>query len=165
MVFVLVLLLGTGVWLASGGAGTGFLPGFAQLLERPQIVGGVANWLSGRSYLTGDFGGRKVAILLQRKRGRHDLPGRLVVSMATGVARAIDSHDLAGALSDRGAESALFTLEARHELRLTHQDGCLKALWQPIGFFIFPGRFEAAKWQTVLEAMDTVADALERRAA
>lgn len=165
MLFVLVLLLGTGVWLAYGSAGTGFLPGFAKLLDRPQIVGGFANWLSGRSYLTGEFGGRKVVVLLQRKRGRHDLPGRLVVSMETGAAAAIDPHDCAGPSTDRVAEPALFTLEARHELRLTHQDGCLKALWQPIGFFIFPGRFEPTKWQSVLEAMDTVADSLERRAA
>ena len=165
MLFVLVLLLGTGVWLAYGGARTGFLPGFAQLLERPHIVGGFANWLSGRSYLTGEFGGRKVVVLLQRKRGRHDLPGRLVLSMETGAAAAIDLHDGTGPGLDRGAEPALFTLEARHELRLTHQDGCLKALWQPIGFFIFPGRFAPAKWLSVLEAMHTLADSLDRRAA
>ena len=46
MILVLVLLLGTGVWLAYGRNGTGFLPGFAHLLDRPQIVGGFVNWLA-----------------------------------------------------------------------------------------------------------------------
>lgn len=165
MILVLVLLLGTGVWLAYGRNGTGFLPGFAQLLDRPQIVGGFANWLGGRSYLKGEFRGRKVVILLQRKRGRHDLPGRLVISLETGAAAAMEPLDFAGYRPDRGTELALFALEAKHELRLSHQDGCLKALWQPIGFFIFPGHFERPKWQSVLEAMHTLADSVERRAA
>ena len=104
-------------------------------------------------------------ILLQRKRGRHDLPGRLVVSMETGAAAAMEPLDFAGYRPDRGTELALFALEAKHELRLSHQDGCLKALWQPIGFFIFPGHFERPKWQSVLEAMHTLADFVARRAA
>ena len=165
MILVLVLLLGTGVWLAFGRNGTGFLPGFAHLLDRPQIVGGFVNWLSGRSYLKGEFRGRKVVILLQRKRGRHDPPGRLVISLETGAAAAMESLDFAGYRPDRGTELALFALEAKHELRLSHQDGCLKALWQPIGFFIFPGHFERPKWQSVLEAMHTLADSVARRAA
>ena len=74
-------------------------------------------------------------------------------------------YDFAGYRPDRGSELALFALEAKHELRLSHHDGCLKALWQPIGFFIFPGHFERPKWQSVLEAMHTLADSLERRAA
>jgi hypothetical protein len=165
MAFIIVVLLGVGAWLAYGHAGTGFLPGFAKLLDRPQIVGGFINWLGGRSYLKGEFRGRKVVILLQRKRGRYDPPGRLVVSMETGGAATMDSHEFASFTSDRGTELALFALEARHALRLTHQDGCLKALWEPIGFFIFPGQFERPKWESVLEAMHTLADALERRAA
>ena len=165
MILVLVLLLGIGVWLAYGRNGMGFLPSFAHLLDRPQIVGGFVNWLGGRSYLKGEFRGRKVVILLQRKRGRHDLPGRLVVSMETGAAAAMEPLDFAGYRPDRGTELALFALEAKHELRLSHQDGCLKALWQPIGFFIFPGHFERPKWQSVLEAMHTLADSVERRAA
>jgi hypothetical protein len=165
MILVLVLLLGLGVWLAFGRNGTGFLPGFAHLLDRPQIVGGFVNWLSGRSYLKGEFRGRRVVILLQRKRGRHDPPGRLVVSMETGAAAAMDPHDFAGDRPDRGTELALFALEGEHQLRLSHQDGCLKALWQPIGFFIFPGHFERPMWQNVLESMHTLAASLERRAA
>jgi hypothetical protein len=165
MIFVVVVVLGVGMWLAYGYPGKGFLPGFAELLDRPQIVTGFINWFSGRSYLKGEFRGRKVVILLQRKRGRYDPPARLVVSMETGAAAAMDSHDFAGYKSDRGTELALFVLEATHELRLMHRDGCLKALWQPIRFFIFPGRFERPKWQSVLEAMHTLAGSLERRAA
>ena len=121
-------------------------------------------WADAR-YLKGEFRGRKVVILLQRKRGRHDPPGRLVISLETGAAAAMEPLDFAGYRPDRGTELALFALEAKHELRLSHQDGCLKALWQPIGFFIFPGHFERPKWQSVLEAMHTLADSVARRAA
>jgi hypothetical protein len=103
-------------------------------------------------------------ILLERKLADHDAPGRLIVSMETRAAATIHSHEFAGD-SDRETELALFALEAKHELRLMHQSGCLKALWEPIGFFIFPGRFEQPKWQSVLEAMHTLAGSLERRAA
>ena len=160
MIFVFVLL-GIGVWLAYGQPGQGFLPGFAKLLDHPQIAGGFINWLGGRTYLTGGFRGRKVVVLLQRKRGRHDAPGRLIVSMETGATATMNPPDFAGYRPDRGTELALFALEARHELRLMHQDGCLKALWQPIGFFIFPGRFEQPKWESVLDAMHTLAGSLE----
>ena len=101
--------------------GTGFLPGFATLLDRPQIVGGFINWLGGRRYLKGEFRGRRVVILLQRKRGRYDPPGHLVLSMETGAAATMESHDFAN-WPDRGTEPALFALEVKHELRLTHRD-------------------------------------------
>ena len=157
MVFLVLILLGIGGWwLAYGRPGTGFLPGFATLLDRPQIVGGFVNWMGGRSYLKGEFRGRKVVILLQRKRGRYDPPGRLVVSMETGAAATMESHDFAN-WPDRGTEMALFALEVNHELKLMHRDGCLKALWQPMRVFIFPGRFEAPKWRSVLEAMHALA--------
>jgi hypothetical protein len=159
------VLLGIGVWLAYGYAGNGFLPGFARLLDQPQFVGGFMNWLGGRSYLKGEFRDRKVVILLQRKHGKHDPPGHLVVSMETRATATMDSHQFAGYRPDRETELALFALEAKHELRLMHENGCLKALWQPIGFFIFPGRFEQPKWQSVLEAMHTLSGSLERRAA
>ena len=165
MILFLVLLLGPRVLHAYGRNLPGRLPGFAHLLDRPQIVGGFVNWLGGRSYLKGEFRGRKVVILLQRKRGRHDPPGRLVISLETGAAAAMEPLDFAGYRPDRGTELALFALEAKHELRLSHQDGCLKALWQPIGFFIFPGQFERPKWQSVLEAMHTLADSVARREA
>ena len=160
MVFLVLILLGIGGWLAYGRPGTGFLPGFATLLDRPEIVAGFINWLGGRSYLKGEFRGRRVVIMLQRKRGRYDPPGHLVLSMETGAAATMQSHDFAN-WRDRGTEAALFALEVKHELRLTHRDGCLKALWQPIKFFIFPGRFEPTKWQSVLEAMHALAGSPE----
>lgn len=164
MILVFVLL-GIGVWLAYRFAGNGFLPGFATLLDQPHFVGGFMNWLGGRSYLKGEFRGRRVVILLQRKRGKYDPPGRLVVSMETRATATMEPHHFAGYRPDRETELALFALEAKHELQLMHQDGCLKALWQPIGFFIFPGRFEQPKWESVLAAMHTLAGSLERRAA
>jgi hypothetical protein len=164
MVFVFILV-GIGVWLAYGQPRTGFLRGFAKLLNRPQIVGGFINGLSGRSYLKGEFRGRKVVILLNRKRAEHDTPGRLVLSMETRAAATMDPHEFAGYMPDRETELALFALEAKHELRLMHQSGCLKALWEPIGFFIFTGHFDQPKWQSVFEAMHRLAGSLDRRAA
>ena len=84
----------------------------------------------------------------------------LATHRETGAAATMDSHDFAN-WPDRGTEPALFALEASHELRLTHRDGCLKALWQPIKVFIFPGRFEPPKWQSVLEAMHALAGSPE----
>ena len=57
---------------------------------------------------------------------------------------------------------ALFTL-ARHDLQLRVEEGWLTALWHPAVAFLFPGRFLEEKWRHVLDALDQVASALERR--
>jgi hypothetical protein len=99
-------------------------------------------------------------ILLQNRRGNY----KLVVSMETHSAATMESYDFTGYRPSREAEMALFALEVKHDLRLMHRDGWLKALRHPDTFFT-PGRFEPARWQSVLEAMHTLAESLERRAA
>jgi hypothetical protein len=70
----------------------------------------------------------------------------------------------AGRVSRTGrCELALFALEIKHEIALRHEDGCLKAAWRPQSVF-FPGHFDAQKWQSVLEKMQTLAGSIERRA-
>jgi hypothetical protein len=161
---VFVLLVGLSIWFMIRVPGNSFLQGFATLLDRPEIVAGFINWSSNRSYLKSEFRGRKVVVLQQRRPGDH---GRtyLVVSMETGAAATMESHDFAAYKPDRETELALFALEVKHELRLTHQEKCLKALWEPPFVLFFPGRFEPPKWQGVLEAMHTLAGSFERRAA
>ena len=160
----LLILLGLGVWLARGRAIPAFLRDFGKLLDRPAFD---RKSLSNRSYLTGEFRGRKVAVLLQYYMGKyHDM---VIVSMETRATVTMDTHDFAS-WPDRDTEAALFALEVDHDLRLTHQDGWLKALWQPLRSFwhvpgFFPGPFEPAKWESVLEKMHSVAGSLERRAA
>jgi hypothetical protein len=161
LVLPLLVIIGLVVWFVHK-SGSAFLPDFARLLDRPQIVEGFAGFLTGRSLLTGEFRGRRMEISLKRKRGRYGL-GYLVVRMQTGTPVTVESHAFSANRHDRDAELALFALEARHKVRLTHEPYSLKVLWMPIGFFIFPGRFEPEKWRDVLTHMHALAGSLERR--
>ena len=63
-------------------SGEHFLPGFARLLTAPAITRGTFSVFSGRSYTTGTFQGREVAIRLQLKRSRYG-QGYLVAAIRT----------------------------------------------------------------------------------
>jgi hypothetical protein len=162
--FPTLVLVGLFAWLLHKIGGADFLPQFAKLLDRPQIVEGLTGYLTGCSSLTGEFRGRNVDVSLKRKRGRYSL-GYLVVTMRTSAPVTIESHAFSAYGHDRDAELALFALETRHDVKLTHEPYSLKVLWMPIGFFIFPGRFEPEKWRDVLTHMHALAGSLERRAA
>ena len=164
MIFPLLLLMaGISVWLKYGSPRLGFLPDFAKLLDHPEFVDDFRNRLSGRTFLKGEFRGRKIMVLLQH--GKRGAAHMLVLSMETHAARTMDSYEFAGYRADREGELALFALEAKHDLVLRLRDGCLKALWQPFNLGFFPGVFDPKKWQGVLEAMHTLAGSLERRRA
>ena len=160
MPFALLLLAAVAfvVWKLNA-AGQRFLPGFAQLLTGPHVRQGPASVLSGRSYATGQYRGREVAIRLQVRRGRHQL-GYLVVAMRTGGPQALDSSGVDAQTRDDAGRRALFTIAA-NDLLLSVEDGWLKTMWKPIGFVVFPGTFSEEKWRSVLEAMHTVAASLE----
>lgn len=153
-------LVGLGIWFAFGVPRAGFLSNFGKLIDHPKITAGFVNALARRTYLTGQFRGRTVVILLQRKLGKY---GRayLIVSMETSATGTVDQHDFSRFRHVRDAELALFALEGKHGLALTHEPRCLKVLWEPLIGFFFPGRFEEPKWQSVLEAMHTLAGMLE----
>ena len=164
MIFAFLLLMaGMSVWLKYGSPRVGFLTDFAKLLDQPEFVGGFRNQLVGRTFLRGEFRRRKVVILLQH--GHEHRAHMLVLSMETGAATPVDSYEFAEYKGDRESELALFALEAKHDLVLRVRDGCLKALWQPWRLTFFPGAFDSTKWQSVLEAMHTLAGSLERREA
>jgi hypothetical protein len=165
MVFpVVVILLALCVWLLrSGRPKKGFLPDFAKVLDRPEFVEGSDNRLLRRSFLKGEFRGRKVAVMLQLGWRRYQ--PMVVVSMGTHAAATMESYQLTGFRGDREGELALFALEVTHELKLRHEDSCLKAKWAPFAFpLMFSPTFDPPKWQSVLEAMHTLAGSLERRA-
>jgi hypothetical protein len=164
MVFAFLLLFaGVSVWVKYGSPRLGFLPDFAKLLDHPEFVDDFRNRLSGRTFLKGEFRGRKVVVLLQH--GKRGVAHMLVLSMETHAARTMDSYEFAGYRADREGELALFALETKHDLVLRLRDGCLKALWQPFNVLFFPGSFDPPKWRSVLEAMHTLVDSLERREA
>jgi hypothetical protein len=150
-------------WLSRADGRTGFLPDFATLLDRPEIRVGFANHVSGRSYLVGEFSGRKVTILLER--GGEETPSFLVVSMDTSYLRELSHSDFEDHARDHAGELALFALKARHDLRLTLRDNCLKARAEQRIFRTFPGRFDPDTWRDVLQQMHALAGSLERRAA
>ena len=162
-----VTLLSFGLWSAFGRRRTGFLPDFATLLDRPEFVHGLENTLANRAFLKGEFRGRKVVVLLQTGRGEYSR--NLVVSMETSAPVVMHSYEFAGYRADREGELALFALEVKHEFLLRHEERCLKARWAPVKAaslftFTFPPTFDPKKWQSILEAMDTLAGSIERHA-
>ncbi len=145
-----------------------FVRGFAALLERPvRLKPGVRPWLLGTNHTGGHFGGREVVVVLHQRRGRYDLGYAIVAMRLAG--RVPVELEMAGVLREWVAQSpardAWDDLELRHELKLTFAEESLKATWRPVGAFLFPGRFEAERWRTVLQAMRTVVSSLEERSA
>ena len=117
-----------------------FLRDFASLLTRPELDQGIGILALFRfsESLRGEFHGRPVVIALKH-RIEHRL-GYLVVAMQT---RAPHEH-------------ARLDMMAHDDLTLDFKDGWLRATWMPIGFFIFPGRFDPVKWRGVLECLHSL---------
>ena len=155
--FLLLVAVGFVIWTLMA-PGRSFLPGFAQLLMEPVLQQSPLSFFSGRSYVLGRFGGREVAVRLQQKRGKYQA-GYLVIAVRTGP-QTLDANGIETHTRDEAGRQALFTIAA-NDLPLSVESGWLKALWMPVGFVIFPGRFEEEKWRRVLEAMVAVAASLE----
>ena len=160
IMIALLLLLVTGVvaWKLIA-PGRQFLAGFARLLTEPSIQRGPFGFFSGRSYATGKFQDRDVAVRLQLKRSRYG-QGYFVVAVRTGGEPMLDSSGIDARTRDDAGRRALFSIAA-HDLLLSVEEGWLKALWRPQGFIIFPGRFSEEEWRRVLDAMRVVATSLE----
>ena len=155
---LLLIIVGAIAWWLTASSQQ-FLPAFARLLTSPTIKRGPSSLFSGRSYATGHFKGRDVAIRLQLRRGRYQL-GYLVVAVRTGGPEALESSGIEMRVRDDAGKRAWFTI-ASQDLLLTVEDGWLKTMWKPIGFTIFPGHFAEEKWRPVLDAMQIVATSLE----
>jgi hypothetical protein len=140
--------------------GEDFLPGFARLLTGPTITRGTFSALSGRSYATGTFQGRAVAIRLQLKRSRYG-QGYLVAAVQTDGVQTLNYDGIETRTLDEAGRRALYVI-ATHDLLLSVEDGWLKCLWRPQGLVIFPGEFSEKKWRETLEAMHLLATSLER---
>jgi hypothetical protein len=134
-------------------------PAFAALLDRPVQKTGLLPFVTGLETVGGDFEGRPVLLALHHKRGRSSL-GYLVVAMQPHSRSGLSPQALA-TLSAPEARAALEELEGRSEFHVSFEDGWLKVRWQPVGFMIFPGRFEPQRWRGVLKAMSVVARSLE----
>ena len=162
MVFVvLAILLAISLWSKS--LPPAFLRDFATLVEDPEFVDDGISRQVHRWFLKGQFRGRKLVILFEREiEGEF---GKIIVSMETHATGKMETHDFTGYNADREGELALFALDAKHDLKLSLGDGCLKALSAPPWpvLFGFAPSFDARKWRSVLEGMDTLAGSLERR--
>jgi hypothetical protein len=156
--FLLLVIVAFVVWTLIA-PGRAFLPSFAQLLTEAALQQSPLSFFSGRSYVTGRFSGREVAIRLQQKRGKYQV-GYLVIAVRTGGPQTLDANGIEAHIRDEAGRQALFTIAAS-DLLLSVEGGWLKTAWMPVGFVIFPGRFAEEKWRPVLEAMVTVAASLE----
>ena len=156
---VLLLLLVAGMAWFLIAPGQRFLPRFATLLEAPRLQRGVRSFLFGRSYLTGRYKGREVVVRLHMSRHEHEL-GYLVIAVRTAGGSTLDNSGIESHTHDDQGKRALFSI-ARQDLLLTVEHGWLKALWRPVGFVIFPGRFSEEKWREVLDSLHTVASSLD----
>ena len=141
--------------------GRQFLGQFVRLLTSPTVQQGAWSFFSGRSYATGRYRDRDVAVRLQLKRSRYG-QGYLVIAMPAGGPSTLDYAGLEGRIRHETGRRALATL-ANEDLLISVDEGWLKALWQPQGFFIFPGRFSEERWRGVLDAMHTLATSVEGR--
>jgi hypothetical protein len=160
---VLLVLVGLG-WLGWRLTRHTFsFPGrFAALLSESSLRQGVVNLFTGRARVNGRFLDRLVTLFYQR--ASEHRTGHLVISMPVAAPDESMIQVRSGsdtAESDRELERALFALEGRHELRVIVKGGWLHATWMPMGLFIFPGRFDPAKWRDVLEHLRVVASRLE----
>jgi hypothetical protein len=158
-----LLFLPVAAWLwALNAPGQRFLPLLARLLTQPAVQAGPFSFFSGRSYASGTFGGRDVALRLQLKRSRYG-QGYLVVALRTAGPPTLDGAAVEACTQDEAGRRALVTL-ATHDLVLDVENGWLKALWNPQGLVIFPGPFSEPKWREVLGALQSVAASLDAAA-
>jgi len=163
--FVLVAL-GVVIWMMWAPA-MAFVPGFASLLQRPTGSFGVWPFMKGVETIGGEYQERSTLLVLHHKRGRHSL-GYLIVAMQPRGGTQVATK-YAGAfrewIREPAAREAWDDLELNRELKLSFDEGWMRATWQPIGPFMFPGRFDADRWLGVLRSMHTVVASLERGAA
>jgi hypothetical protein len=139
-----------------------FLTGFASLLRAPERGRpSPRSWLTGSSYVGGEYQDRPVLLMLYARRG-HRL-GYLTLAMATtATQRWSGSTQATGAnVSTPEMREARSELIGRHRLTLEAKDGWLTATWSPIGLFFFPGSFDADKWRDVLARLRSVTVELE----
>jgi hypothetical protein len=161
LIVLVVACAAIGVWFARRRPGVPH--DFAALLERPEFVDDPGNSLHRRTAVQGEFRGRHVAIVLEQR--HRSFSPVIIVSMATRAAMSIKTYEFAGYRAGREGELALFALEVNHAMTLTHENGSLTAQWGGslhalVGFW---NQLDAAKWRSILEAMDTLTGSIEQR--
>ena len=101
---LLLVVAGVAVWLFIA-PGLRFLPAFARLLTSPNVEQSPFSFLSGRSYATGQFQGRDVAIRLQQRRGEYQL-GYLVIAVRTAGVPTLDYNGIESRVQDDAGRRA-----------------------------------------------------------
>ena len=126
--FLLLVVVGFVVWTLMA-PGRAFLPAFARVLAEPIIQQSPLSFFSGRSYATGRFGGRDVAVRLQQKRGKYQV-GYLIIAVRTAGPQTLDANGIDAHTRDEAGRKALVTMAA-NDLLLNVEDGWLKTMWKP----------------------------------
>ena len=160
IVLVIVILVAWSLFAR----GSRFVEGFSQLLERPVCQRlGPWSFITGAHQIDGEYEGRPTALTLRPERGT-DTPGNLMVSMQALGAAAPSGDDVSvfpESIRDHDGRRAMYDLVVKHDVTLALDGRWLKATWSPVGFLIFPGRFEPERWRKVLRAMRRVVQSLE----
>ena len=144
--------------------GPRFVEGFSRLLERPvRHKPGPWSFVTGAHHVDGEYQGRLTELTLRQERG-NDTPGYLIVSMQALGAAAPSSDDVRvfpESIRDADGRRAMYDLVVKHDVTIALDGRWLKATWKPVGFLIFPGRFEPERWHNVLRDMRRVVQSLE----
>ena len=158
---IVLAILGAIVWKLWT-PGLSFAQGFKSLLERPTGSTGLWPFLKGVETVGGEYDGRPALLILHHKRGT---VGYLVVAMQPFGGKEMETK-YSGAfrewINEPAARAAWDDLELQYELKLSFNEGWMRATWQPHGAFIFPGQFDPKRWQHVLRSMHTIVTSLER---
>ena len=103
----------------------GFLHAFAELLTGATIQRGPFAFFSGRSYATGRFEGREVAVRIQLKRRRYE-PGYFVIAVRIRGDESLNYTSIDERTRDAPGRRALATIAA-HDLLMSVEEGWLAA--------------------------------------
>ena len=103
--FVVVLVLVVAIVWVFAAPGLRFLPAFADLLTEPVVQRSALSFFSGRSYLSGRFQDREVAVRVQLKRSNHG-QGYLVVALRTPGVRSLNYDALDARVRDDAGRRA-----------------------------------------------------------
>lgn len=156
VIALLVLFVATWLFIARRAQ---FIDRFARLLEHGVVHRTPRSAVEGRAHASGYYRGRDVAVRMQLRRSR-DVQASLVIAMRLNGPQTLSAGDITSHVVDDEGRRARGSL-SKGDLKLSVEDGWLKAAWQPHGFGIFPAEFAEDRWRLALDDMSVTAGSLE----
>ena len=161
MTFVILAAIVIGFWWWLYSPTVHLLRGFAGLIEKPEMRGGIVRVVFSKPSISGFFKNRSVALYVKQPRRRSQ--GYVVLFMETRAPDGAPWKDSSLTSRNPDVSRATFDLEGRYEMILTLEQGMLRAKWSAL-VWRFPGPFDEQKWRNVLRQMDVVAAWIETQA-